>query len=339
MAVCRRCGIEVGGISSLFTFNREKGRCKNCESATQQALIRFREAFLRVSSDGIFTLEKLQYLSRGATNERIDMKEALEFIRADALNLLDRTLNAIISQGPLTDQAESYIRQLQIMLAIPDIAAHHFLRRISILNIYRGKFPIIPQRQLQDIRLESDETCYLLTLAQYHKVNTSSTKLVSGRLIATNKKLRFLSATGGTEFAWNSVMGIKRQVMTVRKQVGGSAGQVPVPTSGIYLELNKKTGNGFYSVSDPEMVEAIIDTLVRMAKRQIVKTDADNSRHIPQEVRIAVWQRDQGRCVQCGANDYLEYDHIIPYSKGGASTVNNVQLLCRRCNLVKSDRI
>jgi hypothetical protein len=339
MAVCRRCGIEVNGISSIFTFNKQKGRCKNCEIATQQALIRFREAFLRLSSDGIFTSEKLQYLSMGAVNDRIDMKEALEFIRADALNLLDYTLSAIISQEPLTDQAESYIRQLQIMLAVPDAAAHHLLRRLSILNIYRGKISIVPQWQLQDIRLESDEICYLLTSAQYYKVNTSSTKLITGRFIATNKKLRFLSAAGGTEIAWNSIMGIKRQVMTVGRQVGESAGQVPISAYGIYLELKKKTGNGFYSIPDPEIVEAIIDTLVRMSKRQIVKTDADKSRQIPQEVRIAVWQRDQGRCVQCGANDYLEYDHMIPFSKGGANTLNNVQLLCRRCNLTKSDRI
>lgn len=337
MAVCRRCGNEVGGIGSLFTFNRQKGRCKNCEMATQQGLIRFREAFLRVSSNGYFTLEKLQYLSMQAANDLIDMKEALGFIHSDAMSLLDRTLHTIASQGPLTDQAEGYIRQLQFILAVSDAAAYHLLRQLTILNIYRGKFPIIPPFQLQDIRLESDETCYLLTSAEYHKVNTSSTKLISGRLIATNKKLRFLSAVGGTEIAWNSVMGFKKQAMSIRKQVGGSV--VLTHVSGIYLELNKKAGNGFYSVADPEMIEAIIDTLVRMSKRQIVKTDADNSRHIPQEVKTVVWQRDQGRCVQCRATDYLEFDHIIPHTRGGASTVNNVQLLCRRCNLAKSDRI
>jgi hypothetical protein len=337
MARCKRCGIEVSGISSFFTFKRRKGRCKNCEIATQQALIRFREAFLRVSREGVFTLEKLQYLSTMAADLNIDMEEALEFIQTDALSLLDRTLNAIRSQGPLTDQAESYIRQLQTMLAVPDTAASHLLRQLFILNIYRGKFPIVNPWQLQDIRLESDESCYLLTSAHYHKVNTSSTTRVPGRLVATNKKLRFLSATGGTEIVWNSVIGLKRQIVTVRTQVGKSTMLMPV--SGIYLELNKKAGNGFYSVSDPEMVEAIVDTLVRISKRQIVKTDADNSRHIPQEVKAAVWQRDYGKCVQCGASDYLEYDHIIPQSKGGASSVNNVQLLCRRCNLTKSDRI
>jgi HNH endonuclease len=337
MATCKRCGTEVSFISSLFTFNSKKGRCKNCETAVQQALIRFREAFLRLSEEDIFTPEKLQTLSMMAVNDRVDLKEALQFIRTDALNLLDRTLNAIISQEQLNDQTESYIYQLQEMLEVPDTAARHILRRLSIQNIYRGKLPIIPKWRQQDIRLESDEVCYMITPAEYHKATTSSTKLVPGRLIATNKKLLFLSATGGTEMGWNSFMSIKRQLSPVNKRIEGIEREMLVTVAGIYLELNKKDGNGFYCVPDPEIVEAIIDTLVRIAKRQIVK--AENSRHISQEVRIAVWQRDQGRCVQCGATEYLEFDHIIPRSKGGASTVNNVQLLCRHCNQAKSDRI
>src|SRR5207249_661295 len=44
-----------------------------------------------------------------------------------------------------------------------------------------------------------------------------------------------------------------------------------------------------------------------------------NSRHIPKEVQREVWRRDQRRCVQCGATEKLEFDHIIPVAKGGAS--------------------
>ena len=40
-----------------------------------------------------------------------------------------------------------------------------------------------------------------------------------------------------------------------------------------------------------------------------------------------------------GRNADLEYDHIIPYSKGGANTVKNLRLLCRTCNRLKGDRI
>lgn len=336
MAICVRCGVDVNGINSLFAFNKQKGRCRSCEMATEQALERFRAAFIQVSNTGNFTLQNLRFLQSGAANDRLNINEALESIRVDALGLLDRMLTNISYQGPLTDQAENHIRQVQSMLAIPDVAASHILRRLSILNIRRGKFYIIPHTQLQDVVLESDEICYLLVWANYYKANTSSTKVVPGRLVATSKKLRFLSMKGGTEVAWNSVMGIRRQNATTNERVGNSIR--PVSLSGIYLELSRKTGNGFYAVPDPEVTEAIIDTLVRISKRQLVKTSA-NSRVVPQEVRAAVWQRDQGRCVQCEATEYLEYDHIIPYSKGGASSVNNVQLLCRRCNQTKSDHI
>jgi hypothetical protein len=64
------------------------------------------------------------------------------------------------------------------------------------------------------------------------------------------------------------------------------------------------------------------------------------SRQSPTAVKVAVWKRDQGRCVQCGSSDNLHFDHDVPYSKGGSSiTTQNVKLLCARHNLEKSDKI
>jgi len=63
-------------------------------------------------------------------------------------------------------------------------------------------------------------------------------------------------------------------------------------------------------------------------------------RQIPTAVKVAVFKRDQGRCVQCGATDNLHFDHDLPHSKGGSSlTEANVKLLCARHNLQKSDKI
>jgi len=63
-------------------------------------------------------------------------------------------------------------------------------------------------------------------------------------------------------------------------------------------------------------------------------------RLIPTAVKLVVWQRDGGKCVICGAADELHFDHVLPYSKGGTSIkAENVQLLCARHNLEKSDKI
>lgn len=63
-------------------------------------------------------------------------------------------------------------------------------------------------------------------------------------------------------------------------------------------------------------------------------------RIIPTHVKLAVWKRDNGRCVQCGATDELHFDHVLPYSRGGTSEVEeNVQLLCARHNLQKHAHI
>ena len=65
----------------------------------------------------------------------------------------------------------------------------------------------------------------------------------------------------------------------------------------------------------------------------------DDRTSIPSEVRREVWRRDGGKCVKCGSRERLEYDHIIPVTKGGSNTARNIELLCETCNRAKSDLI
>jgi hypothetical protein len=68
--------------------------------------------------------------------------------------------------------------------------------------------------------------------------------------------------------------------------------------------------------------------------------DIEHNRLIPTSVKLAVWKRDKGKCINCGSQDNLHFDHIIPYSKGGSSLVaENIQILCARHNLAKKDKI
>ncbi|WAL66641.1 HNH endonuclease [Amycolatopsis cynarae] len=57
--------------------------------------------------------------------------------------------------------------------------------------------------------------------------------------------------------------------------------------------------------------------------------------HIPKEVRRLVFERDGGRCAECGTNFDLQYDHILPVARGGATSLENLQLLCGDCNRAK----
>src|SRR3990172_9660764 len=60
---------------------------------------------------------------------------------------------------------------------------------------------------------------------------------------------------------------------------------------------------------------------------------------IPDDVKMYVWNRDSGKCVKCGSQEKLEFDHIIPLSKGGSDTARNIQLLCENCNRSKGDSL
>jgi len=79
--------------------------------------------------------------------------------------------------------------------------------------------------------------------------------------------------------------------------------------------------------------------------RPPIRTDKDpehipkrKREYIPDEVKEKIWQKYGGKCKNCGATENLQYDHIIPHSDGGSNTEENLQILCRDCNLKKSNQ-
>lgn len=67
------------------------------------------------------------------------------------------------------------------------------------------------------------------------------------------------------------------------------------------------------------------------------------SRNINTRMRFLVLQRDNFKCCACGASPAkdpvveLHVDHIVPWAKGGETIMDNLQTLCSKCNLGKSD--
>jgi hypothetical protein len=66
---------------------------------------------------------------------------------------------------------------------------------------------------------------------------------------------------------------------------------------------------------------------------------AGGKRPIPRSLRKLVFERDAYRCRHCDGYVDLCCDHVIPESKGGPTTLDNLQTLCRSCNSRKGAKV
>jgi hypothetical protein len=115
------------------------------------------------------------------------------------------------------------------------------------------------------------------------------------------------------------------------------------PKGSLSKSLERKL-DGFFSYSGlaysiKDGLEQIDRLLVEIEIFIETHTDTDHTETketkreaISAEDKRFVWKRDDGRCVKCGSQNRLEFDHIIPVSKGGSNTARNLQLLCESCN-------
>ncbi|WP_414543667.1 HNH endonuclease [Nostoc sp. CCY0012] len=82
-------------------------------------------------------------------------------------------------------------------------------------------------------------------------------------------------------------------------------------------------------------------SVVLQVSEHIRLTVGNPERHwkVPPVNRREVLKRDNHTCQYCGSTKHLTLDHVIPRSKGGQHTWDNVVTACSKCNSVKSDRL
>jgi hypothetical protein len=54
--------------------------------------------------------------------------------------------------------------------------------------------------------------------------------------------------------------------------------------------------------------------------------------------KIRIKERDGNKCKKCNSREQLTIDHVVPVALGGTDDDNNLQTLCRGCNVMKSDK-
>lgn len=89
------------------------------------------------------------------------------------------------------------------------------------------------------------------------------------------------------------------------------------------------------------LIPAGFDLYARIANKDVRRVAP--TKRIPWEkgLKQRLMRRQSGRCAYCGsrfAAHLFEIDHMDPVSRGGSNDVNNLQVLCRRCNGRKSEQ-
>ena len=94
------------------------------------------------------------------------------------------------------------------------------------------------------------------------------------------------------------------------------------------LDFSEK---GYY-VHSPSVVLLVPEQI------RLTKTDTERVWRVPPVNRREVLRRDKHTCQYCGSTKQLTLDHVIPRSKGGKHTWDNVVIACESCNSRKGDR-
>ncbi|GIJ49941.1 TerF-like protein [Virgisporangium aliadipatigenens] len=314
---CGRCG----GPKRPSPYSHTLLICAPCESETTHVLNIWRGKVAELLATSGPTGPAWDQLWTDLRFYRVREDNGRAAMRPIALQHLQQLVTFAFADDLIeqheVDGFEEVVRQLGIRDPAVDHMRARLQRGLALAAISNGDVPNIDETTLT---LDTDEILHLDASAVHVRYLASGPRRNSGRLIASNRKLRFVGTSGGSELAWV-------KVLEVRPEYGS-----------VVLTATGK-GSGSYEVDDPEYISAVLSGALKVAKRQAAIPAQRDSRSIPSHVKAAVWRRDGGACVECQATEYLEFDHEIPWSRGGATSVNNLRLLCRRCNLAKGARI
>jgi hypothetical protein len=112
-----------------------------------------------------------------------------------------------------------------------------------------------------------------------------------------------------------------------------------MPVCGLAEDMDTqfKKREGFFYCDEKKCSECIYYEPLNNGK-QVLQTKRDT---IGSKLRHEVFKRDGYKCKECGTTNkegILHCDHITPISQGGTDELSNLQTLCNKCNLAKSNK-
>ena len=183
----------------------------------------------------------------------------------------------------------------------------------------------------------------------FNRFNTWNNALIAAKLtpfeVPSGKRIDDYHLLEEIERIW-IILGRQPTTSDIRKGISKYSISTYLSHFGTWrkaLEFFISYVNGEQEVEKPNESESI--TLPKDVPKRIVNADKTHKtkRDINLRLRFKVMQRDNFKCCMCGASPAknpsveLQIDHIIPWAKGGETTIDNLQTLCSKCNLGKSD--
>jgi hypothetical protein len=254
--------------------------------------------------------------------------DLINAIRPQAERFVEHVLADAKSDGELSEREEATLTQLVRTLKLSSQSTSYIQKTIEALRTIRlarkGQLPSIGAPA--GIAVRAGEIVHLQSRAAWIQKRMLKSGVRKdehyGTITITDNRILFSSDTKSFDIRFPKVI--------------GHAGD-----AGVILLQRAEKPECIIRVDEEEPIAyAIFEAALALANQtRMTKVGGTPSRHIPRDVRQRVWQRYGGRCAECGAAHYLEFDHIVPVAKGGSNSDANVQLLCRGCNLRKSDLI
>jgi len=306
----------------------EEDRLRQIAASAGQSLIMFTRSFFREAGErflqGLFEasvadrkLTPAEWAQLVLTTERLGLtpSELQEAIRPQARRFVEHVLTDALADGQLNTVEEQTLSWLVEIFDLDPQLKSSILTRIRSLRTLReideGKIPLA--ENIPEFDRRPGELVHFACLALLRTVRPAGKRAGEpelGQLILTDHRAVFVDEDGPLSINYRKLV-----------HLDGSLDRLLLYEEGGISHLLLLAG-------DEPLAYPVLRAAANLANH--FKFGAREPR-IPREIRMYVWQRDHGRCSQCGAEEWLRYELHKPLSRGGTHEESNVILSCRKC--------
>jgi hypothetical protein len=288
---------------------------------SQEGLGLLRGIFAQAIRTGVLSNQSWSNLCTSASRLGIGEDTLKKSSSSLAKSFVEHVLADSKSDELLTQEEEKYLDWLISEFPFESAFVDYVRDEVALLRektlLSKGRIQSIPIPH--GVNLKAGELLYFFGESVLYERSNSH----DGRLYLTDSRLLFESETKSIQITYPRIVSWH------------------ATSDGIWLAAANKPELIFDFPENPDqLLPNKLSTIIQLHSQQLTrKAEGVIDRHIPRDVRQRVWQTYGGMCVECSATDYLEFDHIVPVARGGSNAEQNIQLLCRKCNLTKSDKI